>query len=128
MTLRKVNSNAFKRPQERQAMQQLALNRDEVEGEMMRKSVYDVDEDGKVDTAAGGTDQDFSGVLKGSVIVCDADGVLSLIQSSTDDQVVRVQADGTLAWETLPAGALDLLLNTNGEVIVTTSGHIVTRV
>jgi len=103
MTQKRINPNAFKDPVVRQAMQVAKWNYDDIAAQMMRKDVYDTDEDGLIELASGGTEADLSGVTKGSVIVCNANGVLSSTQSSTEGDAPRIQADGTVAWEAVAA-------------------------
>lgn len=57
---------------------------------------------GSVPLEYGGTELDLSAIPKGSIIVANAIGVLSVITSSTDGYVPTIQADGTIDFEAAP--------------------------
>ena len=99
-TLRPISPNSVQAIGDsrlRKTMQEVALNFAVLQ-DVMLTTVYDVDEDGLIDLAAGGLELDVSGVLKGSIIVCNANGVFALLQSGTENYVPSIQGDGTVAW------------------------------
>jgi len=109
------------------ALMRILQLRDDLGGNVLRKETYDADGDGYVDLGAGGTGASLAGVTKGSIIVCNADGELTVIQSNADGYVPTIQADRTVAWEALPPGADLVMSTTSGHVVTTTDGHVVTR-
>ena len=121
MDLHNINPNVAD-ARARRNWENLRLTITEVDGDMMRLSVYDVDEDGQVALAAGGTELDLSAFAKGSILAANAIGALSVVTSTTENDVPALQADGTIAWTAMTGvvGDLENLLLTDvGGVVVT---------
>jgi len=91
--------------------------------DMLPMSWYDADRDTLIDLTAGGTAADLSGILKGSILVCNADAIITTAQSSERYDVPTIQPDGTIAWQ---GGVKTLMLNDEGAVVTNDDGDIVT--
>ncbi len=122
MTIRQVNVGVGD-PMDQHNWGIVKLNFEYLDGYAMVTTVYDADADGKIDLSAGGTDADLSGAAKGSILVCNSNAVIGLIQSSDEYDVPTIQADGTVAWQ---GGVKTLVVNGDGDVVVNDDGEIVT--